>query len=198
MAIEPVVQLPKKKLQFSRILKNRLLYTGKRFTRYGRWYYWRLIRTNASPEYLARGFAAGTFAGFFPFFGLQTVLGVLLAVPLRGHKLTAALGTWVSNPLTYIPLFWFNFRVGVWLLGAQMSFTTESMQSLEALLELKGEFVASFFIGCFVCGLIGSLCCYVIALTSIRSWRNRRARRLSSRVRRDRPKVSPPKLTTPR
>ena len=54
----------------------------------------------------ARGLAAGIFCGCFPFFGLQTLLGVALASVVRGNHLLAAAGTWVSNPFTYVPLYW--------------------------------------------------------------------------------------------
>ena len=65
----------------------------------------------------ARGLGAGIFCGCFPFFGLQTLLGIGLASVLRGNHLLAAAGTWISNPLTYVPLYWFNYQLGCWLLG---------------------------------------------------------------------------------
>lgn len=165
---------PQQPLPFPRAIARRFRSGYIKLLRYGRCCYWRLTRTKGSAKYLARGFAVGTFAGFFPLFGIQTAIGVLLAIPLRGHKLTAAVGTWVSNPITYIPLFWFNFRVGNWLLGTEASFTPESLQSLEALLELKEVFIATLLVGCLVCGLVGSLLSYFIALRCVRSWRNRR------------------------
>jgi uncharacterized protein len=65
----------------------------------------------------ARGLAVGLFSGCFPFFGLQIVLSVALASMVRGNHLLAAAGTWVSNPFTYLPLYWFNYQVGCWLIG---------------------------------------------------------------------------------
>ena len=65
----------------------------------------------------ARGLAAGVFMGCFPFFGLHIVLGVALASLVRGNHILAAAGTWISNPLTYVPLYWFNYQLGCMLLG---------------------------------------------------------------------------------
>ena len=65
-----------------------------------------------SPGQRARGLAAGIFCGCFPFFGLQTLLGIALASVVRGNHLLAAAGTWISNPFTYVPLYWFNYHVG--------------------------------------------------------------------------------------
>ena len=71
---------------------------------------------DGSPAYRARGVAIGVFCGCFPLFGFQTLLGVALAGLLRGNYLLAISGTWVSNPVTYIPLYWFNYQIGSALL----------------------------------------------------------------------------------
>jgi len=76
-----------------------------------------LQRQQGSPGYRARGLAAGVFTGCLPFFGLQILLGVALAGLMRGHPLLAAAGTWISNPLTTLPLCWLNLPVGNLLLG---------------------------------------------------------------------------------
>ena len=76
-----------------------------------------LLQQEGSPGQRSRGLAAGVFAGCFPFFGLQTLLGVVLASLLRGNRILAAAGTWISNPFTYLPLYWFNYTLGKRLLG---------------------------------------------------------------------------------
>jgi hypothetical protein len=76
-----------------------------------------LWKQEGTPGQRARGLAAGVFCGCYPFFGLQMVLSVGLAKLMRGNQLLAAAGTLVSNPLTYIPLYWFNYLVGCQLLG---------------------------------------------------------------------------------
>ena len=76
-----------------------------------------LLAQEGTPGQRARGLAAGVFCGCFPFFGLQIVVSVGVASLLRGNHLLAAAGTLVSNPFTYIPLYWFNYLVGAQLLG---------------------------------------------------------------------------------
>ena len=76
-----------------------------------------LWRQDGTPGQRARGLAAGVFCGCYPFFGLQIFLSVGLASVVRGNHLLAAAGTLVSNPLTYLPLYWFNYLVGCRLLG---------------------------------------------------------------------------------
>jgi len=76
-----------------------------------------LLQQEGSPGQRSRGLAAGVFAGCFPFFGFQTLLGLALASLLRGNRILAAAGTWISNPFTYVPLYWFNYTIGKRLLG---------------------------------------------------------------------------------
>jgi len=66
---------------------------------------------NGSPFFNAKGLAIGVFSGCFPFFGLQTLIGVFFAKLARGNIVLAAIGTWISNPFTYIPLYYFNYKV---------------------------------------------------------------------------------------
>ncbi len=76
-----------------------------------------LWEQEGSPLQRAVGFGLGIFSGCFPFFGLQTLMGIFLARILKGNSLLAAVGTWISNPFTYVPLYFFNFRVGSILLN---------------------------------------------------------------------------------
>jgi len=93
---------------------QRLLRTNRERLRRGLNWLW---AQEGSAGQRARGLAAGVFCGCFPFFGLQIVLSVGVATAVRGNHLLAAAGTLVSNPLTYVPLYWFNFLVGSRLLG---------------------------------------------------------------------------------
>ena len=67
---------------------------------------------NGSPFFNAKGLAIGVFSGCFPFFGFQTLIGIFFAKIAKGNIALAAIGTWISNPFTYIPLYYFNYKVG--------------------------------------------------------------------------------------
>ena len=67
---------------------------------------------NGSPFFNAKGLAIGVFSGCFPFFGFQTLIGVFFAKLAKGNIVLAAIGTWISNPFTYVPLYYFNYKVG--------------------------------------------------------------------------------------
>lgn len=62
--------------------------------------------------------AWGVFVAFLPVPG-HVVIAVLGALVLRCNIPVAALATFVSNPLTIGPMFYFSYRVGAKLLGVQ-------------------------------------------------------------------------------
>ena len=127
----------------------------------------RYLKTlKGDPENLARGLAIGVFAGCFPFFGLQSLLGILLATIFRGSKVAAVTGTWISNPLTYVPIFVFNFNVGKLLLGVQKSFADYELnyESLHAWKELGYTFTIVLLLGCLVVGSVLSVIGYFVGL----------------------------------
>ncbi len=150
--------------------------------RYGRYLNWRFIRMRGTPEYIARGLAVGVFAGLFPIFGLQTIVGVALATLVQGHKIAAAAGTWVSNPLTYLPIYAINFQVGQWLLNSQEEFVSESILSFQQLVQHGTQFVTSLFLGCLVMGIIGGILSYFMGLKLIRWWRSDRRQNLENNL----------------
>ncbi|MEL7034119.1 MAG: DUF2062 domain-containing protein [Cyanobacteria bacterium J06592_8] len=153
------------------------------FYRYSqRWFrrlYRRLMTMRGTPEYLARGLAVGVFAGCFPFFGFQTLMGVSLAFVFRGHKLLAAAGTWVSNPFTYVPIYLFNYQIGRWLLGSKEPLFEDwgNLQTVEDILAVGAEFTLSLLFGCFVVGIIGGILAYFPSRKVIQNWRKQNCRK---------------------
>jgi uncharacterized protein (DUF2062 family) len=101
--------------------------------------------------------------GCYPFFGLQTLLSVAVASLVRGNHLLAAAGTWVSNPLTYLPLYWFNYRLGCLLLGPGRGWPGLEQLRDGGIWELGWSFanrllVGSTLVGLVAAGLSGLVC----------------------------------------
>lgn len=148
--------------------------------RHARLTYLRLKRLRGKPKKIAMGLAVGVFAGCFPFFGIQTLLGIILATIFRGSKVAAIAGTWVSNPITYLPIYIFNYKVGKFLLGVKDSLVLpldkESLASFENFKELGSSFVLVLLTGCLVVGLIAACITYFYGLSILERWRNRRKR----------------------
>lgn len=65
---------------------------------------------------IAGGFAVGLFMAFQPF-PIQMLLAAAAAVALRVNLPIAVTLVWISNPLTMPAIFYFAYKVGVWVLG---------------------------------------------------------------------------------
>ena len=139
-----------------------------------RYFYVRLLRLQSTPHALARGLAVGAFAGMFPLFGLQTAIAVILAIPLRGNKLVAAAATWISNPLTYVPIFWFNYKLGQLILHSDgPAFAELNWQSGE-ILQYTSSAAIALLLGSTIAGLVVGLSAYIFGLKGFILLRSRR------------------------
>lgn len=100
----------------------RLLFWPRRsWSRSAQYIFWRLRRLPSSPHRIAVGAAAGVFAVFTPFLGMQLIIAGILALLMRGSVLASFFASFVGNPLTY-PMIWFaTFNLGNILLGETAS-----------------------------------------------------------------------------
>lgn len=104
---------------------------------------------------------------------MQTPISILLAMMARGHKLCAAVCTWISNPLTYLPIYWLNFQIGRLLLGSS-SDVPPQWNSLEIFLDQTGEFFADLLLGSLVMATLLAIVSYIGSLRLIYLWRLKR------------------------
>ena len=109
---------------------------------------------NANPFFNAKGLAIGVFSGCFPFFGFQTLLGVFFAKLAKGNIVLAAIGTWISNPFTYIPLYYFNYKVGSIFIRNSTNINIERDLGINDLWEQGSIFSIKLILGSFLVGLL--------------------------------------------
>lgn len=147
------------------------------------YYYWRLVRLQGSPQELARGLSAGVFAGLFPLFGFQTLLGIALAFVTRGNKIMAITGTWISNPFTYVPIYAFNLQLGRWVLGTTSEHAISDLSSLQEIAAAGGELSSALFVGCTLSGSAAAIMSYGGGLRLVHWLRHRRYRKAMRRAR---------------
>jgi len=124
-----------------------------------------LWQQDGSPGHRARGLAAGVFTGCLPFFGLQIVLGVALAATIRGNRILAAAGTWISNPLTTLPICWLNYQLGALLIGPGPAWPGQAELQLERLGDLGWAFSSRLLLGSVVMGVLAA------AVVGVGCWR---------------------------
>ena len=121
---------------------------------------------NGSPFFNAKGLAIGVFSGCFPFFGFQTLIGVFFAKIAKGNIVLAAIGTWISNPFTYIPLYYFNYKIGSIFLNKYPNNVIEKNLVIDDLWKKGSIFslrllLGSFFVGFSLALITGSIVYFI-------------------------------------
>ena len=86
------------------------------------WLYYKIVRENATPEYVARGWAIGMFYGCFIPFGLQLICSVPTAFALKGSKIGASVGTLLTNPVSIFFIYPAQCWVGSKIIGKDLSY----------------------------------------------------------------------------
>tara|TARA_B100000900_G_C20486456_1_gene677656 strand:- start:129 stop:569 length:441 start_codon:yes stop_codon:yes gene_type:complete len=109
---------------------------------------------DGSPFVKAKGTAVGVFSGCFPFFGFQTLIGVSLAKVLNGNLVLAAIGTWISNPVTYIPLYILNYKIGSFIFNDNQSKFIDPSLIKDQFWQQGSFFISRIILGSSVVGLI--------------------------------------------
>ena len=114
---------------------------------------------NGSPFFNAKGLAIGVFSGCFPFFGFQTLMGLFFAKIAKGNIVLAAIGTWISNPFTYIPLYYLNYIVGSFFLNNSSNNIIEKSLVIDDLWKQGRIFYLKLLLGSSCVGLLLALIC---------------------------------------
>jgi hypothetical protein len=135
--------------------------------------------------------ALGVFVGIMPIMPFQIVVAVALALLFRASKITAAVGTWISNPATWYVVYFYDYKLGSTLLGIShdRAFFSSVMRALDSgeaptaviskILGAGGTGFAAFLIGGFIIGVLIAVPSYFIWLGVFRYihlWRRSRKR----------------------
>jgi len=103
-----------------------------------RWYaplrktYERFLKIRGKPRDIALGLSLGLFIAMTPTMGFQMVIAVFFASLLKWNKISAAIGVWITNPITAPFIYSFSYFVGLKL------YTPKQMYKLPALMDSAG------------------------------------------------------------
>lgn len=104
---------------------------------------------------VAGGLSLGLFLAFVPI-PIQQLLAIPCAIGLRVNLPATLGGVWVSNPLTFAPIFYFAYRVGVSVTGAEPASSTLDF-SIGGLAGTLSEIATPLLVGCLICGTIAAV-----------------------------------------
>ncbi|MCL2022110.1 MAG: DUF2062 domain-containing protein [Betaproteobacteria bacterium] len=157
---------------------RKLFERTKRFIQ--RWYV-RLIRIKATPHNIAIGVAAGVFAGLLPVLPFQTVLAIALAFVVRGSKIAAALGTWVTNPLNWVPFYMLCYYVGRIVVPFDVPPFNPSRIEMAEMIEMGWKFFAVMMTGGLVIAIPSAVVSYFVFRKIVGKYQARRKAKLFTR-----------------
>ena len=122
----------------------------------------RMRQLEGNPHYIAMGMAVGIFVSITPIIPFQTLVAIALAFLVRGSKSAAALGTWLSNPLTIPLVYYLNYKLGCLLLGYQAALDEIAFDSFAQLMELGLEVTLAMLAGGVVIGAVLGVVAYFV------------------------------------
>lgn len=131
----------------------------------------------------AKGIAIGIFCAFLPM-PFEIVPAIFLAALMRGNLPFAVAGIWISNPVTWIPLY-----TPCYLLGAQIIQIQPVELDQITIFQIGWHYVA-LWLGCLIVGLSLSVVAHFLISFIWRSqirerWRKRQQVRLNRKSPRD-------------
>ena len=150
----------------------------QRFTRY---WYLRLIRIQATPHTIAVGLAVGIFAGLLPILPFQTFVAVALAFVVRGSKVAAALGTWITNPLNWIPFYMMCYYIGKAVVPFEIPAFDPTQLEMTQMMDMGWKFFVVMIVGGLVVAVPGTIISYVAAYKGVALYRKRKAARMAQK-----------------
>lgn len=129
---------------------------------------------------VSAGVAIGVFVALQPIVG-QMVVAALLAIWLRGNLPLALTLTWLTNPLTYAPVYFTTYELGRWMLDMPR-FSLQPEWTLEWVQQEFHAIWKPLYAGSLVAGLVLGIASYLVMRTFwywtvMRSWQKRRRTR---------------------
>ncbi|MEI7864067.1 MAG: DUF2062 domain-containing protein [Chthoniobacterales bacterium] len=117
-----------------------------------------------SGSSVAAGVATGLFWAMIPM-PLQMVPAGLTAYFSRCNVPAAITVVWISNPVTWPLMIYWQYRLGVWVLGEQ----AQPVSSVDAMAGALLDLTLPLLVGCLICGIIVAPVSYVVVALL---WRN--------------------------
>ena len=172
---------------------------GQWFKKKWRNFYLKIVREKATPEYIARGWSIGMFFGCIIPIGGQLICSIPAAFLLKGSKIGAVLGTFITNQITIFFIYPAQCYAGAKLLGMDISYRdvastlkeitlNPSVDALKRLCHEAGDVAGAFFLGGAIMALVFTPLTYIVVKQMvikhrIRVEKRRRKRRAALRER---------------
>ena len=146
-------------------------------------FYLKIVREKASPEYIARGWSIGMFFGCLIPIGGQLVCSIPAAFLLKGSKIGAVLGTFITNQVTVFFIYPVQCYAGAKLIGLDLSYgdiklklkdivsASSFSEFVSATKSLAGDLTVAFFVGGAIMAVVLTPITYVVVKKMVIGYR---------------------------
>lgn len=135
--------------------------------------YKRFIQIRGEPREVALGFALGIFVGMTPTMGVQTPIAIFIAALFKWSKLSAAVGVWISNPLTAPIIYGVSYITGAKFLNLDPVFNmplSPTWSTLKALLLKAPLAFEAMAVGGVIIGLPLAVVSYYLSYAAVEKY----------------------------
>jgi len=159
-------------------------------SRLQKFYYLKFLRIKGDPSSIAWGSFIGAFIGTLPVMPFHTIGIIAVCMLTRNSTMAGLLASLaISNPFTYIPIYYACLKIGNFLTPYQMSWGKIDAilqvivsghgfrESIDILSSLGSEIFIVMLTGGFVLALPTAIICYCFTLNLFIKIRERRRRR---------------------
>jgi uncharacterized protein len=159
-------------------------------SRLQKFYYLKFLRIKGDPKAIAWGSFIGAFIGTLPVMPFHTIGIIAVCMLTRNSTMAGLLASLaISNPFTYIPIYYICLKVGNFLTPYEMSWAKidsilnvivsghNFRESVEILSNLGSEIFIVMLTGGFVLALPTAIICYFFTLNLFIKIREKRRQR---------------------
>lgn len=136
--------------------------------------YERLLKIRGEPKQIALGFAMGLFVGMTPTIGFQILIAIFFAALFKWNKISAAIGVWITNPITAPFIYSVNYFVGAKIYGIKKNYSFAddlSVSTISAMFQKTSKILYALIIGGIVLGLPLAVAGYYFSFNAVRKYR---------------------------
>ena len=106
---------------------------------------------------VSRGFAIGAFCAFLPIPG-QMIIAAFLSITFAANLPISVILTWISNPFTYTPIFYFAYKIGKIIINADINVNEKEIDILSNIKDIWEPLL----LGSIILAIIGSIISYIL------------------------------------
>lgn len=144
--------------------------------------YLRFIKMHGEPDEIAKGLVLGIIIGFQPFLGFQMICALIIASIFEYSKLSAIVGTYISNPFTMPIIYPFTYWLGAKVLSLKLQHINFSFAGLKNILQSSPEIFLAMVLGGLLSAIPFIYPAYKLAYSTIFKYRAKKMKKKLNKI----------------